>query len=145
MKIDPLHSPGKAFLFCLQVQAGKLQRQLTWYRQSACSCLQMETQFLRLLVDQFGKFQKISSWFDPENPLMDVQNDSERVPMILVQIMLEREVPYTLQQRTELLELKRRSLYSLPSQEEIFASKCIHLIPLHLGPPKFQTINSISF
>ena len=42
----------------------------------------METQFLRLLVDQFGKFQKISSWFDPENPLMDVRNDSERVTHI---------------------------------------------------------------
>ena len=27
-------------------------------------------------MDQFGKFQKISSWFDPENPLMDVRNDS---------------------------------------------------------------------
>ena len=45
----------------------------------------METQFLRLLVDQFGKFQKISSWFDPENPLMDVRNDSERVTHINVQ------------------------------------------------------------
>ena len=44
----------------------------------------METQFLRLLVDQFGKFQKISSWFDPENPLMDVRNDSERVTHINV-------------------------------------------------------------
>ena len=35
-------------------------------------------------MDQFGKFQKISSWFDPENPLMDVQNDSERVTHIIV-------------------------------------------------------------
>ena len=43
----------------------------------------METQFLRLLVDQFGKFQKISSWFDPENPLMDFRNDSERVTHII--------------------------------------------------------------
>ena len=42
----------------------------------------METQFLRLLVDQFGKFQKISSWFDPENPLMDVRNDSGRVTLL---------------------------------------------------------------
>ena len=46
----------------------------------------METQFLRLLVDQFGKFQKISSWFDPENPLMDVRNDSERVTHIIVHV-----------------------------------------------------------
>ena len=42
----------------------------------------METQFLRLLVDQFGKFQEISSWFDPENPLIDVLNDSGRVTHI---------------------------------------------------------------
>ena len=27
-------------------------------------------------MDQFGKFQRISSSFDPENPLMDVGNDS---------------------------------------------------------------------
>ena len=33
-------------------------------------------------MDQFGKFQKISSWFDPENPLMDVRNNSERVTHI---------------------------------------------------------------
>ena len=42
----------------------------------------METQFLSLLVDQFGKFQKISSWFDPENLLIDVPNDSGRVTHI---------------------------------------------------------------
>ena len=35
-------------------------------------------------MDQFGKFQKISSWFDPENPLMDVRNDSERVTHIII-------------------------------------------------------------
>ena len=46
----------------------------------------METQFLRLLVDQFWKFQKISSCFDPENPLMDVWNDSERVTHISVHV-----------------------------------------------------------
>ena len=33
-------------------------------------------------MDQFGKFQKISSWFDPENPLMDVRNDSGRVTLL---------------------------------------------------------------
>ena len=27
-------------------------------------------------MNQFGKFQRISSSFDPENPLMDVGNDS---------------------------------------------------------------------
>ena len=42
----------------------------------------METQFLMLLVDQFGKFQNISSWFDLENPPMDVRNDSVRVTHI---------------------------------------------------------------
>ena len=52
----------------------------------------METQFLRLLVDQFGKFQKISSWFDPENPLMDVRNDSERVTHIIIDRLLGRKL-----------------------------------------------------
>ena len=37
-------------------------------------------------MDQFGKFQKISSWFDPENPLMDVRNDSGRVTHLSVDI-----------------------------------------------------------
>lgn len=35
-------------------------------------------------MDQFGKFQKISSWFDPENPLMDVRNDSGRMTLLIV-------------------------------------------------------------
>ena len=49
----------------------------------------METQFLRLLVDQFGNFQKISSWLDPENPLMDVQNDSGGVTLIITDTEIE--------------------------------------------------------
>ena len=34
-------------------------------------------------MDQFGKFQEISSWFDPENPLIDVLNVSGRVTHII--------------------------------------------------------------
>ena len=44
-------------------------------------------------MDQFGKFQKISSWFDPENPLMDVRNDSERVTHITAQSAINFSLP----------------------------------------------------
>ena len=30
------------------------------------------------------KISRISSWFDPENPLMDVRNDSGRVTLVSV-------------------------------------------------------------
>ena len=35
-------------------------------------------------MDQFGKFQNISSWFDPENPLMDVGNDSGILTLLII-------------------------------------------------------------
>ena len=37
------------------------------YRQSACDCLYIETHFRRVLVDQFSKFQKMSSPMNPQN------------------------------------------------------------------------------
>ena len=36
------------------------------YRQSACDCLYIKTHFRRVLVDQFSKFQKMSSPMNPQ-------------------------------------------------------------------------------
>ena len=37
-------------------------------------------------MNQFGKFQRISSSFDPENPLMDVGNDSGILTHLSLQV-----------------------------------------------------------